>query len=149
MSSAGTAQRAILAMLISGPVMLGASGCARDAVIPAFEREQTESDVLPEDVAPGADVDLGSMRLLAEHNELDYYLAQDTIPGSPAVCLYAVEPGIGWTSTCDTLPFFLNMGPTEVQAVFASTETPHGLERLSPNLILVAEPRGGTRFDEK
>ncbi|MCU1403798.1 MAG: hypothetical protein JWQ43_101 [Glaciihabitans sp.] len=146
MTFAGIPQRAAVAAGICVLLALTTAGCAREPSIPPFERAQVPSDTLPANFGADSSVDLDTMRLLAEYEGHLYYIAQDTIPGSPAVCVYIVDTSTpdSTASTCSPLPVWMGMGDVEVRVVFAGDPTPAGMVRVAPNLLVNASPGGGT-----
>ncbi|MCP2048623.1 UNVERIFIED_ORG: hypothetical protein J3D58_002695 [Paenarthrobacter nicotinovorans] len=82
---------------------LGLAGCSIPAGPKALEREATAEDTLPEPVSlSGVDLDVepGSARLLATHEDVKYYGAKSKTGGS--ACLYAVPVGLPerWRAGC-------------------------------------------------
>ncbi|TDW28672.1 hypothetical protein [Cryobacterium psychrophilum] len=92
------------------------SGCSSDSSgVGAFDRDQTEADVLPAELQDVASVSPESTRLLAVIDDVEYFAAKAITTGDP--CLVAApEPG-DWTVACSpSLPLISsNSGGTKVQ----------------------------------
>ena len=148
---AASHRRTVLPAALAALVALTAPGCARPSSIPDFTREQEAADTLPAEIAQGEDVDLASMRLLADAGGRKYYLAQDTVPGSPAVCAYLVAQDPDHNSwACGTMPLYFSGRDIEVVVLYAADETPGGYNRIAANLAIVdrsAESNGGGLLD--
>jgi len=118
--------------------LLSLAGCTRVSSFPLFEREQQQQDLLPDSIRPPSDIDLESTRLVGVNFGVTYYLAQDSIPGSPAVCLMIVraDDPQGSSSTCGRVPLSAVLQDKEVRVVYPSAPTPEGWARLDDNVMV-------------
>lgn len=116
---------------------LSLSGCA-ESTRDLYEGEQTESDVLPEDIAVDRENwETSTSRLLAAHDGHEFYAFVSTTDGD---CLLTYEPQApeNWVVGCGTAGPLGTMGPTGVKTKFdpegLSDETSAGWTRLTPEL---------------
>ena len=118
--------------------VIGLTGCTRVSSFPLFEREQQQQDLLPDSIRPPDDIDPASTRMVGVNFGVTYYLAQDSIPGSPAVCLMIVQADDpeGSSSTCGRVPLSAVLQDKEVRVVYPSAPTPKGWARLDDNLMV-------------
>ena len=120
-------------------IVLVLSGCStRDlSGVEAFDRAQTDEDVLSAEITDGVGVDPDSSRYLASDDEVDYFVAKTEPIGS--VCLVSIPASGEWTGTCGaSLPLTLRrVGGSEIQLT-GVTELPeaNGWRFISPNLAV-------------
>jgi len=126
-------------------VLLVLAGCSGGSVMGLLDEEQTDSDVLT--IQSDLDgIDLGSTRLLAERDGVEYFAATplDGTGAEGTVCLL-VEEGIGVGLECTPLepgtagPTIRDSRATVVllpDAFDRDALTNEGFELLHPNLAL-------------
>ena len=96
---------------------LALSGCA-ESTRELYEGQQTEADVLPEDVpVEGEDWDTNTSRLLASHDVHEFYAFASTAEGD---CLLTYDPQMpeNWVVGCGTAGPLGTTGPTGVKTKF-------------------------------
>ena len=103
--------------LTAAALLLALSGCA-DSTRDLYEGEQTEADVLPEDVAvEGEDWDTNTSRLLASHDGHKFYAFASTTEGD-CLLTYDVQAPENWVVGCGTAGPLGTTGPTGVKTKF-------------------------------
>lgn len=123
--------------ILAACAALGLSGCA-ESTREFYQGQQTEADVLPEDVpVQGEDWDTNTSRLLASHDGHEFYAFASTAEGD---CLLTYDPQMpeNWVVGCGTAGPLGTMGPSGVKTRFdpegLPEETTAGWTRLTPEL---------------
>jgi hypothetical protein len=127
------------ALLLAAVLGVALPGCAGQADYPAFDREQTADDLLPQDFPIETDeFDLSTTRYVGSHEDIDYFLikAEDGADaGGP--CLVVIAPA-GPVIGCGGTP--LTVGSAGNEASLAPAGTPAGEStgwtRLSENVVV-------------
>jgi len=132
---------------------LGLAGCSAPTGPAALNREATAEDKLPDPVGlSGVDLEVepGSARLLATHEDVKYYVAKSKTAGS--ACLFVVPVGLPerWRAGCAALGTSERIvtvaGADRSEATLINdgvdTTRPEfqGLTKIHPN-VLLSEPK--------
>ena len=120
------------------------SGCAGSAY-PAFDRDQTVADELPDDLTVETDgYDLSTTRFAGTHEGVDYFIVKardEADAGGP--CVVILEP-VGAVIGCGTGTGPLTVSSVGHSAVFSIAGAPageaEGWTRISENVVVRDAP---------
>jgi len=129
-------------LMLAAALGVALSGCAGSAY-PAFDREQTAADQLPDDLTVETDgYDLSTTRFVGTHEGVDYFIVmaeEEADAGGP--CLAILDP-VGAVIGCGAGPLTVSsVGHTAaIAAVGVPAGEAEGWTRISENVVVRDAP---------
>ena len=131
-------------LMLAAALGVALSGCAGSAY-PAFDREQTAADQLPDDLTVETDgYDLSTTRFAGTHEGVDYFIVKakdEADAGGP--CVVILEP-VGAVIGCGTGTGPLTVSSVGHTAAIAAVGVPageaEGWTRISENVVVRDAP---------